>query len=169
VRVKDNMQRKVLLQGDLTSDCGFYAVINAISQLLGWTDRDEDRAQALYRHLLQCYEKKWNLTVALTKGTNDNQFRFLIEQACKWVAEQFDVRVGYEEPNGHVTPSRLQQFLDVVRKKRIALAALKDEGHWTCIRKVSNGRYYYCDSGPVERYWSNAVTIEKVFILSVDQ
>jgi len=153
-----------LMQGDLSNECGFYAVINGFAHLLRL---DETAKEKLYAHLLREYDKsRWSLASALQNGTTDNQFRFLINTAKKWASNQ-EVNVLEAQDR---TPSNIKRFLEANqgKERRVVLVALKGEGHWTCIRKVSEGggRYYFLDSGPGPREWGKVNTAESAFFVS---
>ncbi|MEJ5375269.1 MAG: hypothetical protein WHX93_01675 [bacterium] len=168
--------RSPMRQGDLDGLCGLYALVNAASYLcikagkpLGQKERLE-LFQRIVLRLYQCLEQRRTRrrspesaspSIAfLWEGTSVRDLPPMLDELKDFLLEKGGIRIERSQPLlGNSRPQTLQQFwsrlresLDQGQGRSVAIVGYTwrsegmEEGHWTCVKAMTERRMIRLDS-----------------------
>jgi hypothetical protein len=183
--------RSPLRQGDLDGLCGLYALVNAATYLcskagkpLGGRERLE-LFQKMALKLFRCLEDRRRRrrdpasacpSIAfLWEGTSIRDLPPMLDELRDFLLERVEIRIERSQPLlGNNRPDNLEQFWSRLRDsleqgagRSVAIVGYAwrcdgvEEGHWTCVKAMTDKRMIRLDSVGGKILLRSRVTIKK--------
>jgi hypothetical protein len=168
--------RTPLRQGDLDGLCGLYALINGVVHITSYNGKrlsQADRLELFKRMATRLFERLNGRQVKrktsngkrppisfLWEGTSIKELPPMLDEIQQFVTERLGVRIVRSQPLlGNHRPESLDQYwarlkgcLEEHQGRAIAIVGYNwrtergEEGHWTCVRGVSERQMIRVDS-----------------------